>query len=533
MATKKIYKSDNLINNKIPIPCQLDHDFLPDPKNPYQKIFTNLQANIIKGHGRAFTAIIFLEFLPDRRGRSQLTKIKSQIRKFSEKVTSTKQQLEEISHFRKNQIKGDLIINFFLSASGYSFLKKKCPSDKKFMSGMQGSNKYLNDPPADTWESPYQQTPLTDGVKGPSIHAGILLADESKEKIEDAIMEVSKTIIKVNDQELARVLTIERGHVIRNSDGHAIEHFGYVDGISQPLFLQDDLLKESKKAGISTDSLLKELKKSSSASKKAKIWEKFFTQLEWNPFAPLNLVLTPDPNTKQSDPSFGSYLVFRKLEQNVKGFIDHREDLAQKLALSNQEKERAGALIMGRFPDGTPLTEFPESGAFPYLRYPNNYNYDSDSEGAKCPFHAHIRKSNTRTNGHKIAKNKGRIVRRGMTYDQRGKYGSNVRYQNPQETSSFDDLPTIDVGLLFLCYQSDIKEQFEEIQSKIANNINFPEINTGIDPLIGNNDTIVNQSWPIEWDKAKTRKHFLGDLVTLKGGEYFFAPSISFLKNIR
>jgi len=48
--------------------------------------------------------------------------------------------------------------------------------------------------------------------------------------------------------------------------------------------------------------------------------------------------------------------VFRKLEQNVWGFKKREEELAHDLGLKEEEEERAGALIVGRFEDGTPVT---------------------------------------------------------------------------------------------------------------------------------------------------------------------------------
>lgn len=50
---------------------------------------------------------------------------------------------------------------------------------------------------------------------------------------------------------------------------------------------------------------------------------------------------------------------------------------------------------------------------------------------------------------------------------------------------------TRDVGLLFMCFQSDIGRQFEFIQRSWVDNPNFPEfllipgLNTGDDALIG------------------------------------------------
>jgi deferrochelatase/peroxidase EfeB len=71
-----------------------------------------------------------------------------------------------------------------------------------------------------------------------------------------------------------------------------IEHFGFRDGISQPLYYQADMVE----AAPGSDTWLPRA----------------------NPAAALNLVLVNDPfASKKEEDSFGSYLVFRKLEPNV------------------------------------------------------------------------------------------------------------------------------------------------------------------------------------------------------------------------
>ncbi|MDB5327023.1 MAG: hypothetical protein JWM57_2592, partial [Phycisphaerales bacterium] len=67
----------------------------------------------------------------------------------------------------------------------------------------------------------------------------------------------------------------------------------------------------------------------------------------------------------------------------------------------------------------------------------------------------------------------------------------------------------------------------------------------GIDPVIGQeaavptppNPPSIPQSWPTEWGDEDFAAHpkakfSFGGFVTMKGGEYFFAPSLPFLKNI-
>ncbi len=108
--------------------------------------------------------------------------------------------------------------------------------------------------------------------------------------------------------------------------GEELEHFGFRDGVSQPLFLKRDIDKEREHSDFS----------------------------KWDPRAPLNLVLFKDPLGKEKE-SYGSFLVFRKLEQNVKGWNnDVVNNLAKKL---NVPDELARAYTMGRFQDGTVVVQ--------------------------------------------------------------------------------------------------------------------------------------------------------------------------------
>ena len=88
--------------------------------------------------------------------------------------------------------------------------------------------------------------------------------------------------------------------------------------------------------------------------------------------------------------------------------------------------------------------------------------------------------------------------------------------------------PASGVGLLFMCYQRDIAEQFEFLQTRWANNVNFLHEATSLDPIIGqtNEGTPVSQQWPTGGGTVPAeRKSFdWHGMVTLQGGEYFFAP---------
>ncbi len=238
------------------------------------------------------------------------------------------------------------------------------------------------------------------------------------------------------------------------------------------------------------------------------------------PRASLDIILVKDNNG--GDDSYGSYLVYRKLEQNVKKFREQMRALANHLQIEN---DLAGAFIVGRFSDGTPVTlsDKPINKTAPTVT--NNFNYDQDTTAMKCPFHAHIRKTNPRGDTGRIessinfdddlqTERRHRIARRAVSY------GENNIAKEP-ETGS---------GMLFMCFQSNIENQFNFLQFRWANPNNFVQVNVGADPVIGQPQG--TQKWPKQWDKPETQEWKFELCVNMKGGEYFFAPSISFLKNL-
>ena len=295
----------------------------------------------------------------------------------------------------------------------------------------------------------------------------------------------------------SKVLHVEYGHAIRNENGDGIEHFGYVDGVSQPLFLQDEV--DDFKKGRTLP-------------------------LAWDPEAPLSLVLTADTLAGDAT-AMGSYFVFRKLEQKVRAFNEAEENLASSLGLTGDDAERAGAMIVGRYEDGTPLTLNEEDGIIG-SGAENDFNYHHDTLGAKCPFHAHIRKANPRGAGlESLPNEKGHIMaRRGIPFG--------FRNVNTKISPSIPQMPVDGVGLLFMSYQANLANQFEFIQTKWVNNQDFPSAGNGSDPILGQG-VVSKGKFAKEYDDASTlTEKTFNSFVTMKGGEYFFAPSVKFLKNI-
>jgi Dyp-type peroxidase family len=448
-----------------------------DPTRPeFRRMLDNLQANILKPHGRKESDQLVLRFT----GGSEA--VRAWIRGFARSdLTSARKQLEETTGFRDHGTRGGLVASVSLSAAGYRALGL-LPEDfgvpgRVFLDGMKHRAFSLlarnRDPHPADWEAPYQG----------EVHALVSLSHDSADALEAKTRDVSEGL-----RGIAEVLTVERGTVLRNPKGDPIEHFGYVDARSQPLFLKGDLDAE-REGGVDV----------------------------WDPSAPLGLVLIHDPFTNEED-SFGSFLVFRKLEQDVAGFTAGVQALAASLAV---DEPLAGALVVGRFKDGTPVTQRPWDGLGPV----NNFAYlPQDRLGNRCPFHAHIRKANQRGANPLLddaEERSRRIVRRGIPYGDRP--------------------PSADKGLLFMCFQSDIGRQFEFIQRSWSDNRNFPEfllvsgLNTGDDALIGQHPRGA-QKWPRIWGRSGRflgrRTLNFGGHIRLRGGEYFFTPSLSFLKDL-
>lgn len=481
-----------------------------DPSNPeIGQMLAQLQGNILKGHGRNHTVHIFFRFGMDTSQNQSLLKDLGAL------VTSMKEQLSDSEAWKQEHGPKDLSFrSLFLTKKGYlslGFTKEQLlrvfeetSNGVKFWNGMAAHQGDLSDPAVTEWEAGYAD-PDAAGEGAQIIDGMVLIANDDLGVLQIDERDIRKEMTKGR----AEILVTERGTALFNKAGSQnLEHFGYVDGRSQPIFLNSDLEREKNRNG-GTD--------------------------RWNPAAKLRLVLVQDKLAKGDDsdnPScFGSYFVFRKLEQNVKGFKEKEEELATALSLSGDDEELAGAMAVGRFEDGTPVLLRPFDGLAAPV--PNNFTFGEDPQGLKCPLHAHIRKVNPRgdtidrgapKDTHEAQEDderSHRIVRRGITYGFR-----TVEPKNDPEPSSY---PLGGVGLLFMCYQSNIDNQFAYIQRKFANTPGAP----GMDPVIGQptGDVPHQHKWPKRWGHTDMQEFGFPSFVTLLGGEFFFAPSMSFLKD--
>jgi Dyp-type peroxidase family len=474
-----------------------------DKLSPAQwALLEDLQGNILKGHGRDHAAHIFLHFDSAdgakeclKRLRGLITSAGDQVRVW-QRLRSSKAATQADPGL--HTISGQLFLSLALSCKGYEKLginPDSIPQDPAFKAGMRGRPS-LQDPPPEQWTMLKK-----DGGKAlEEIHALVIVSCDTPE-----VTKLYKDMIVRRSAPHARELGTETGRALRNAARQRIEHFGYVDGMSSPVFVLQDLEG---------------------------------SQNTWNPLSPPSVVLERCHGGDEN--SFGSYLVFRKLEQNPRMFAGLEIALGKAAGKTSDE---AGAMVIGRKKDGTSLTL---SSATPSNPPSNDFDYRNDTHGNVCPFNAHARKLNPR--GATIPSDPQQgvggerqhwIVRRGIPYG--------ARKDDPTKPASPESLRERpewgQVGLLFMCYQRSIETQFEELQSHWANDAWFPleptEKLKGVDPLIGSRDTremengkplLQQPLWP---SRSGNMVPFeIPQCVRLQGGEYFFVPSISFIRKL-
>ena len=256
----------------------------------------------------------------------------------------------------------------------------------------------------------------------------------------------------------------------------------------------------------------------------------------------------------------GTFMVYRKLHQNVGSFNSYLEAEGAKFAGG---VEALAAKFAGRWRNGAPLVTFDtEEKANQYITrlaalqvkvWANQateaekaefaklnlqltaYDYDDDKDGAKCPFGAHIRRSNPRSGlrfGNLKAfedepgalSNRRRILRRGLPYGH-------------SEDPTRDDG---DHGVIMMIINADLSRQFEFVQQQWFNFGNDFHLANDQDPLLGNhgiNENCRGEGRMVIEGDAKTNKppYFCSRMPTLvetRGGDYFFVPSLTCLRMI-
>jgi Dyp-type peroxidase family len=350
-------------------------------------------------------------------------------------------------------------------------------------------------------------------------------------------------LIDVEEEELRPVADgkplVLKGHF--GSDQK--EHFGYVDGLSQPKI--EGRPQKQKKTAPETSNTYR-----IKAASEVKPGEFLLGYLNERKACITN-------GEHRDVRRNGTYLVFRQLEQDVPAFNAFLSDVAKR---TGEDEERVAARLLGRWRNGAPLVQMEPAGQTASSKAldaqathscelhakaaddiktddtrteddasvadpRNNFlYYYEDRSGLMCPIGAHIRRANPRDSlgpdpetALRLSK-MHRIIRRGRPYGER--WQANALKADGEQPER---------GLLFIALNADIAGQFEMIQHSWLNNPHFNGLYTGTDPIshFSADESITIQNRPANLQICRP-----APFVKVRGGAYFFLPGIRALKDI-
>ena len=247
-----------------------------------------------------------------------------------------------------------------------------------FRAGMRGRADYVGD------VGPHAPEHWEGGLGGPDIHAMVPLRTDSEQGREEATRIVQSELEANGSIEIRFVQdTMALAH--ENGIGSEGQHLGFFDPISQPAI---EGIDEHSQPGDGVPE----------------------QGGRWRPLKPGEFLLGYEdeagPDGTQAPEPFelrlnGTYMVFRKLYQDVAAFRRYLGTAAKALYDSDDEyhRELVAAKIVGRWRSGCPLDLSPDKddpaiAADPKRR--NDFTYEGDDDGKRCPLGSHLRRSNPR-----------------------------------------------------------------------------------------------------------------------------------------
>lgn len=303
------------------------------------------------------------------------------------------------------------------------------------------------------------------------------------------------------------------------------EHFGFRDGISQPVIIGSG----EKPAGNNND------------INPGEFVLGYKNEYDIYPDTPLllddnnrgNAALLPADISGSPFKDIGkngTYFVLRQLQQDVDGFWNFLNEKAKNEdgSFNFKESTKIAAKMMGRWPSGAPLVKEPEKDPGGNSD-DNDFSYiKDDKDGLKCPFGSHIRRMNPRDHFEESTPGVSlKLTRRHRIMRRVRSYGEDFI------GSAENHKPVGEVGLLFGCFNANISKQFEFIQYTWANSPKFKRLYADPDPIIGVREKPadgVEQIFTIPQETVNKVVTDLQSFVTVKGGAYFFFPSVSAVK---
>ena len=279
------------------------------------------------------------------------------------------------------------------------------------------------------------------------------------------------------------------------------EHFGFADGLSQPFINGMHETPRGHEHPIKTGEILLGYENEYGKLPASPTWGDF--DLGAN----------------------GTYLVFRKLAQDVGGFWQHLAAQAEALGLDRTEGAHwLAAKIVGRWPSGAPVVLTPDRDD-PELAGANNYLYlEDDPDGLRCPIASHVRRANPRDARDGDAKTSLKVVNRHRILRRGRKYGPPASIHDALHGRASND-PR---GLYFIGLGASIARSFEFIQQSWLINPGFHGLDGESDPIAGPGGC----PFTIPAEPYRLRLPPMPPIVTMLGGGYFFLPSLSAIARI-
>lgn len=523
------------------------------PGSPAEPIFdstaqSDIQGNTIPGFNKDHQHFLFLKIRNPTRAKAFLKWILPRITTMEEVIAF--RRLYRSRRFlvgRHHTYLCSTWVNIAFSKRAIELLVNKADADafgdRSFQLGLAQRSSYLGDPTAPS----HHGSPRKWKVGGPKKEADILLtlASDHVEVLDDLT-----ELLKLRSQAASLQLIFEQRGDTLSGDLRGHEHFGFKDGISQPGI-------RGKLSAAPGDYLTPRY--IAAADPRRLYLAKPGQQLAW----PGQFLLGEQRQSTEDQLSAaaaasnfpiwarrGAYLVVRRLQQDVPAFYSF---VARGAALAGLTQEKFAAMLVGRWPSGAPILRVP-AGDNPALGdddFANNhFIFDDDARPSQlrpipgypgdpypqaaadflaqvCPHFAHIRKVHPRDTATEMGKPADSfarmILRRGIPYGPQL-----VGVKRPKR-----DLIARDRGLMFLCYAASIEDQFEFLQRRWANSPVQPNFG-GFDPIIGQNGRRGTRVRFIDFPTAAgtVRIKMKNEWVTPTGGGYFFAPSISAIRNV-
>ena len=478
----------------------------------------DIQGFITSGYGHlSYAAYLFVQFHDAASARRWL-------RLIAPAITSARAWPKTADG---EKLKPTLACNIAFTADGLAALRLPtsvlCTFSDEFREGMTGGHrsKFLGD----TEESDPGNWELG-GTTQPSIHAVVILHAISAGALERACGTQRALLAETADGVAELSGTMQSGY--RPDGDH--EPFGFHDGIAQPS------IAGIGGEGVPTGEFILGYSNHYGIVPPAPA-----VAAEIDPEGILPVLANPyHAHARLHDLGVnGSYVVYRKLQQDVVGFWQFMQRETVRAGRTDDAAYMVwlAARCVGRWPSGAALALAPLADD-PQLRDQNDFFYRNDPGGLACPLGAHVRRTNPRDDikpypaAQSLSMSEAhRLLRRARVFgptlfDPKDLADAASDACRTALLALTDDGRTR--GIHFFCVNASIRSQFEFVQQTWCNNPRFGGLNDNKDPISGDNNRADEPSshMIIPAQPLRLRTAALPRFVSVRGGAYLFMPSL-------